>query len=90
MVYEAVPVQVTREFSGVRDRNYPGLFGHDHAYRIRLLGQPHSGPVPCAEQFVYVQVLRQREEAAGRDYSVAVDDDSAVVEGRIRHEYRIQ
>ena len=90
MVYEAVPVQVAREFSGVRDGYYAGLFRYYDAHRIRLLGQPYRGPVPGAEQLAYIRVLRQREEAAGRYDSVAVDDHAPVMQGCIRHKDSIQ
>ena len=70
----------------------PGLLGDDDDRRVRLLREPDGGQVagPRLERAPQAVGGRQGQQAGRRDDPVALDDDGAVVEGRVGEEDRDQ
>jgi hypothetical protein len=83
---DAVEVDVAGEAAAVGEGDLRRLLADDDDERVGLLGQAERGAVPRAEALVGDGELRERQDHAGRDDGVALDEHGAVVERAVGRE----
>jgi hypothetical protein len=85
---EFVDAQIAFEDAIVANGNLASFLRNHYGDRVGFFRQPEGCPVTQPKVTVQVLALGERENAGCRNHSVVVDDQSAVVQNRLRVEDR--
>ena len=85
---EFFDAQVALDKPAVADRDLTGLLGNHDRDSVGFLAEAEAGTVAEAEVAVQILALGEREYAGGGDDAVAAEDESPVMEHRLRLEER--